>query len=115
MEGENVGLLAAHYQMRAMEKGLSLAGIDCRSQWAAPELDQPTALAYPTPPCPSPGGRGVSLAQPKIFVAAHRVVVAKPPPKSATQSIPAESGEHLQDFKVKWSRTKKFYTKLIKE
>ena len=31
---------------------------------------------------------------------------AKPPPKSATQSIPVESGEHVQEFKVKWSGTK---------
>ena len=34
---------------------------------------------------------------------------AKPPPKSAAQSIPVrdsvESGEHVQEFKVKWSRT----------
>ena len=40
---------------------------------------------------------------------------AKPPPKSATQSIPVESGEHVQEFKVKWSRTKKFYTEPVKE
>ena len=33
---------------------------------------------------------------------------AKPPPKSAAQSIPVERGEHVQDFKVKWSRTKQF-------
>jgi len=40
---------------------------------------------------------------------------AKPPPKSAAQSIPVESGEHVQEFKVKWSRTKKIYTGLVKE
>ena len=40
---------------------------------------------------------------------------ARPPPKSAAQGIPVESGEHVQDFKVKWSRTKKFYTELFKE
>ena len=40
---------------------------------------------------------------------------AKPPPKSAAQSIPVESGEHVQGFKVKWSRTKKFYTEPVKE
>ena len=34
---------------------------------------------------------------------------AKPPPKSAAQSIPMESGEHVQEFKVNWSSTKKFY------
>ena len=48
------------------------------------------------------------LLNPKFFVAAHCVVVAKPPPKSAAQSIPVESGEHVQEFKVKGSRTKKF-------
>ena len=31
------------------------------------------------------------------------------------QSILVESGEHVQEFKVKWSRTKKFYTELVKE
>ena len=40
---------------------------------------------------------------------------AKPPPKSAAQSIPVESGEHVQEFKVKWSRTKKFYTEPVNE
>mmetsp|Transcript_1556 Transcript_1556/g.2962 ORF Transcript_1556/g.2962 Transcript_1556/m.2962 type:complete len:82 (-) Transcript_1556:201-446(-) len=55
------------------------------------------------------------LLNPKFFVAAHCVVVAKPPPKSAAQSIPVESGEHVQEFKVKWSRTKKIYTELVKE
>ena len=40
---------------------------------------------------------------------------AKPPPKGAVQSIPVESGEHVQEFKVKWSRTKKFYTERVKE
>ena len=40
---------------------------------------------------------------------------AKPPPKSAAHSIPVESGGHVQEFKVKWSRTKKFYTELVKE
>ena len=40
---------------------------------------------------------------------------AKPPSKSAAQSIPVESGEHVQEFKVKWSRTKKFYTGAVKE
>ena len=40
---------------------------------------------------------------------------AKPPPKSAAQSIPVESGEHVQEFKVKWSKTKKLYTKPVKE
>ena len=68
---------------------------------------------YP-PPLSFPRGGG-SLAQPKIFVAAHCVVVAKPPPKSAAQSLPVESGEHVQEFKVKWSRTKKIYTELVKE
>ena len=40
---------------------------------------------------------------------------AKPWPKGAVQSIPVESGEHLQEFKVKWSRTKKFFTERVKE
>ena len=68
------------------------------------------ALLVPPPPsfpapCPSPGGGGGlgdrHLVNPKR---------AKPPFKGAVQSIPVESGEHVQEFKVKWSRTKKFYT-----
>ena len=73
----------------------------------------PPPLSFPTP-CPSPGG-GVGdrhLLNPKFFVAAHCVVVAKPPPKTAAQSIPVESGEHVPEF---WSRTKKIYTELVKE
>ena len=38
---------------------------------------------------------------------------AKPPPKSAAQSIPMESGEHVQEFKVKRGRTKKFDTEPV--
>ena len=40
---------------------------------------------------------------------------AKPPPKSAAQNITVESGEHVQDFKVKWSEIKKFHTEPVKE
>ena len=40
---------------------------------------------------------------------------AKPPPKCAAQCINVESGEHVQEFKVKWSRAKKFYTEPVKE
>ena len=71
-----------------------------------------------TPPplvLPQGGVGDRHLLNPKFFVAAHCVVVAKPPPKSAAQSIPVESGEHVQEFKVKWSRTKKIYTELVKE
>ena len=94
-----------------------------------------------SPPLVVPQG-GVGdrhLVNPKFFVAAHCVVLwvtvlwgtatcipllapakpptkkAKPPPKSAAQSIPVESGEHVLEFKVKWSRTKKFYTEPVKE
>ena len=63
----------------------------------------PPPLSFPAP-CPSPGGG--DLVDPKR---------AKPPPKGAVQSIVVESGEHVQEFKVKWSRTKKFYTSRVKE
>ena len=62
------------------------------------------------PPLVVPGGGGVGnrhLRNPKFSVAAHCVDVAKPPPKSAAPSIPVESGEHVQEFKVKWSKIKK--------
>ena len=72
-------------------------------------------LSFPTP-CPSPGGVGDRhLLNPKFFVAGHCAVVAKPPPKSAAQSIPVESGEHVHEFMVKWSRPNKIYTELVKE
>ena len=46
MDREDLGVMAAQYQMRAMEQGLSVAGVDRMCQWAAPQLDQPTDLAY---------------------------------------------------------------------
>ena len=46
MDGEDLGVMAAQYHMRAMKRGLSVAGVDRMCQWAAPDLDQPTALAY---------------------------------------------------------------------
>ena len=67
----------------------------------------PPPLSFPAP-CPSPRG-GVGD---RHLVNPER---AKPSPKGAVQSIPVESGEHVQEFKVKWSRTKKFYTQRVKE
>ena len=75
----------------------------------------PPPLVVPHPLSFTRGGWGTVMLNPKFFVAAHCVVVAKPPPKSAAQSIPVESGEHVQEFKVKWSRTKKIHTELVKE
>ena len=46
IDGEALGVMVVQYQMRAMEQGLSVAGVDQMCQWAAPDLDQPTALAY---------------------------------------------------------------------
>ena len=62
----------------------------------------------PPPSCPSP-----PLVLPQGWVGDRHLVnpqKAKPPPKGAVQSIPVESGEHVQEFMVKWSRTKRFYT-----
>ena len=62
----------------------------------------------PPRPCPSP-----PLVLPQWGVGDRHLVNpkrAKPRPKAAVQSIPVESGEHVQEFKVKGSRTKKFYT-----
>ena len=68
-----------------------------------------SGLSYPPPPlCRSP-----PLVLPQGGVGDRHLVNpkrAKLPPKGAVQSIPVESGEHVQEFKVKWSRTKKFYT-----
>ena len=83
-------------------------------QWSSSTANGPHPLPSessgvpPPPPCPSPplvlpqGGMGDRhLVNPKR---------AKPWPKGAVQSIPVEKGEHLQEFKVKRSRTTKFYT-----
>ena len=93
-----------------------------RAETDPPNGLPPVCLSMYPPPLSSPrlvlpqgGGGGRHLLNPKCSVAAHCVVVAKPPPKSAAQSIPVESGAHVQEFKVKWSRTKKFYTEAVKE
>ena len=94
---------------------------------------------YPPPPLvilpplsfPGVGGGGPSLGQPKNFrcgslccCVGDSVVCLRLPsllPRrqnhhpSAAQSIPVEGGEHVQDFKVNLSKTKKFYTEPVKE
>ena len=63
--------------------------IHSKQHWAC-RIQDP--LSFPR------GGVDCHLLNPKLFVASHYVVVAKPPPKSAAQSIPVESGEHVQEF-----------------
>ena len=46
MEAEDIGVMAANFQMRVMQQGVSVAGVDRMCQWAAPDMDQPTALAH---------------------------------------------------------------------
>ena len=52
---------------------------------------------------------------PKNLLAPAKPPTKKAKPKGAAQSILVESGEHVQEFKVKWSRTKKFYTEPVKQ
>ena len=40
---------------------------------------------------------------------------AKPAPKGAAQPIPVHGGEHVQEFKVKWTRSKKFHTEPMRD
>ena len=98
---------------------------------------------YPPPPCPSPplvlpqaGVGDCHLVNPKFFVAAHCVVVWVIVLWGSATCIPCTHGrtfgslslkwnltaqpcfplgEHVQEFQVKWSRTKKFYTEPVKE
>ena len=46
MEAEDIGVMAANFQMQVMQQGLSVAGVDRMCQWAAPDMDQTTALAH---------------------------------------------------------------------
>ena len=46
MEAEDIGVMAANFQMRVTQQGLSVAGVDRMCQWATPDMDQATALAH---------------------------------------------------------------------
>ena len=55
MEAEDIGVMAANFQMRVMQQDLSVAGVDRMCQWAARTWTRP--LVSPTWPCtrrPSP-------------------------------------------------------------
>ena len=46
MEAEKWGVMAADFQIRVMQQGLSVVGIDRMCQRVAPDMDQATALAH---------------------------------------------------------------------
>ena len=46
LESAEAGIMAARYQERLMEDGLSVAGVDRAVEWAGGGLDAPTALIY---------------------------------------------------------------------
>ena len=46
MEAKDIGVVAANFQKRVMQQGLSVAGVDRMCRWAAPDMDQATALAH---------------------------------------------------------------------
>ena len=46
MEAEDIGVMAANYQMRVMRQGLSVAGVDRMCQCVALDMDRATALAH---------------------------------------------------------------------
>ena len=100
----------------------------------------PPPLVVPHPlSFPGGGGGGPSLGQPKIFrcgslcccvgdcVVGHYhlhplhlwqdilLTFAEMELDSTTMFPPGTSGEHVEEFKVKWSRTKKFCTEPVKE
>ena len=73
--------------------------------------------------CPWCVGHGTQFWEQVVFYKGHPegrwvpknlLAPAKPPTKRA-KTAKVESGEHVQEFKVKWSRTKKFYTEPVKE
>ena len=111
-----------HIGTASTRKSLHMCSL-CLRQWRVPQF----ALRYPcNVPPPPPGHRhlvtvspphpGDRRALPRDFArGGEGTKKAKPPPKSAAQSIPVESGEHVLEFKVKWSRTKKLYTEPVKE
>ena len=119
---------------------LCLTTMDCVGHFCGDKYPPPTPpVSFPTP-CRSPGGGGgASLGQPKIFrcgslcccvggcVVGHYhlhplhswhdilLTFAEMELDNTTMFPPGTSGEHVQEFKVKWSRTKKFYTEPVKE
>ena len=46
LDSADAGIMAAQYQERLMEDGLSVAGVDRAVEWAGGGLDAPTALIY---------------------------------------------------------------------
>ena len=46
LDSADAGIMAAQYQERLMEDGLSVAGVDRAVEWASGGLDAPTALIY---------------------------------------------------------------------
>ena len=46
LDSADDGIMAARYQERLMEDGLSVAGVDRAVEWAGGGLDAPTALIY---------------------------------------------------------------------
>ena len=46
LDSADAGIMAARYQERLMEDGLSVAGVDRAVEWAGGGLDAPTALIY---------------------------------------------------------------------
>ena len=46
LDATDAGVMAAQYQERLMEDGLSVAGVDRAVEWAGGGLDTPTALIY---------------------------------------------------------------------
>ena len=103
-----------------MHIAASLMTVMARPSCTTVRCSAPLTPRAPSPPRPAQSEASSSTrVEQRALVYRHLfgrpTKKAKPPPKSAAQSFPVESGDHVQEFKVKWSRTKKFYTEPVKE
>ena len=91
---------------------LSVRMVHTGLRYTPPPLVLPHPLSFPK-------GGALPLAQPKIFRCSSLCCCGKTTTQECcpkhSRVLPKVESEHVQEFKVKWSRTKTIYTELVKE